>query len=388
MKARFLSIPAMRLTPIARALRQAALMGLASPPLVASGCAVAGSSQGDSGAPSYITCLSSDASGVDVSLPQGCSVAVDMSIPGDVCGEDYLLAGPATACDPRATGDFNTELDPALCVKLCPPLLNDGSAENAATCQVFGNPPAPDGGSLEAGLLQCAYPSCCHGGGGRRPEGLLPIALQDVGSVAAFLAEQAYLEEASVGAFERLTGELTRHRAPSRLRAGSRRAARDEVRHARVMRRLALRAGAVVPAVRSKPSADRCLEAMAVENAVEGCVRETYGAAVAVMQATQAQDGRIRSAMQRIALDEVRHSELAWGVMDWIVSRLDGQALRRVREAALRAMEELRTATSLDPNAVVSMDLGVPSAAQAQALIEHLQKTLWSTFCTAVADES
>ncbi len=63
------------------------------------------------------------------------------------------------------------------------------------------------------------------------------------------------------------------------------RAARDEVRHTLAMVRLAARSGARVTrrVIASRPV--RSLEAMATENAVEGCVPETYGAATAMLQA-------------------------------------------------------------------------------------------------------
>src|SRR5580658_1383630 len=92
-------------------------------------------------------------------------------------------------------------------------------------------------------------------------------------------SEAAYLEAASVRAFDWLEDELSAHGAPERLQARARRAARDEVRHARVIRSFAERAGARVPSLRVKAARARSLEAMAVENAVEGCVNETLGAA-------------------------------------------------------------------------------------------------------------
>jgi len=128
----------------------------------------------------------------------------------------------------------------------------------------------------------------------------------------------AYLEAASVDAFEGMTRELVAHGAPARLRAGARRAARDEVRHARVTRNLAERAGGTVSPVRLQASRVRSLEEMAIENAVEGCVRETFSAAVAMIQAERATDMKVRHAMKRIARDETRHAELSWAVAQWL----------------------------------------------------------------------
>jgi hypothetical protein len=56
----------------------------------------------------------------------------------------------------------------------------------------------------------------------------------------------------------------------------------------------------------------RSLEELAVENAVEGCVRETYGALTAIWQARTAKDPSVAAAVRRIARDETRHAALSW----------------------------------------------------------------------------
>ena len=56
------------------------------------------------------------------------------------------------------------------------------------------------------------------------------------------------------------------------------------------------------------------------ENAREGCVRETFGALIAMHQAERAGDPIIRRAMRRIAEEETRHAELAWEVASWSAS--------------------------------------------------------------------
>jgi hypothetical protein len=60
----------------------------------------------------------------------------------------------------------------------------------------------------------------------------------------------------------------------------------------------------------------RLLE-VAVENAVEGCVRETFGVAVAMIRAERAGDKQVRRAMRSIARDEMQHAELSWAVARW-----------------------------------------------------------------------
>src|SRR5581483_682033 len=97
----------------------------------------------------------------------------------------------------------------------------------------------------------------------------------------------------------------------------AREAARDERRHARTMTALARRRGATVPRVRATRRRSRALFDIALENAVEGCVREAYGALFAVWQSEHATDPRVRSAMRSIARDEATHAELAYDVHAW-----------------------------------------------------------------------
>ena len=198
------------------------------------------------------------------------------------------------------------------------------------------------------------------------------------GAAARFLAQAAYLEAAAVDAFETLARELEMHGAPQGLRAAARRAARDERRHARATKKLAERAGARVPAVKVEPPGVRSLEEMAIENAVEGCVRETFGAAVAMIQAEQAGDLDVRRAMKRIALDETRHAELSWAVAQWIEPQLDADARGRVCKARTRAVDALAREAAQEPEASLIGRLGIPKASQAVAVLDELRATLWS----------
>jgi hypothetical protein len=152
----------------------------------------------------------------------------------------------------------------------------------------------------------------------------------------------AWLEAASVHAFERLARDLVAHRAPSALVRRAKLAAREEARHARMMRRLARANGATPARVRAKRWKPRTLEAVATENAIEGCVGETFGALVAMSDATRAADAHLREAMCVIAPDELGHAALAWSISQWASTRLDSATNARVRAARDRAVEELR----------------------------------------------
>jgi hypothetical protein len=181
--------------------------------------------------------------------------------------------------------------------------------------------------------------------GGRCPEGLAPPASRGAGdALGAWLAANAHLEAASIDAFEILAAELGAHRAPSVLIQASRAATADERRHADAIGRLAVSRGAVPPAVYVKRGPVRDIETVARENAVEGCVRETYAALLACHQARAATDPAIRSTMAGIARDETRHAALAWAVDGWSQALLLPAARRRVREARREAIEQLMEA--------------------------------------------
>jgi len=215
-------------------------------------------------------------------------------------------------------------------------------------------------GTLDAGavFIVCA----CQGSAGRRPEGLVPCDARATSEVGAFFAHAAHLEAASIHAFARMRDELRALGAPSGLVMRTTRAIGDERRHARVVSSLARRFGARPVAPRVKRSRRRSIEAIAIENATEGCVRETFAALVAHWQAGHARDPIVRAAYARIARDETRHAELAHDAARFFDSILPDDARARVslaRDAALAELaRELATEPS-PPNALVEVT-GLP----------------------------
>jgi hypothetical protein len=181
----------------------------------------------------------------------------------------------------------------------------------------------------------------------------------------------ARLEAASIAAFRHLRRELVAHRAPRRLVRAAERAARDEVRHARITGGLARRHGSEPIAPRVESVAVRSLEAVAIENAVEGCVREAFGALVASWQARAASDPVIRAAMTRIARDETRHAALAFAVDAWARARLGAEARARVEHARSTAINEVSTGAQ-EPPVLLRAPLGLPTGVQTRALAEGL----------------
>lgn len=239
------------------------------------------------------------------------------------------------------------------------------------------------GGSVsEVGraLLQAGDPNCVVG---RRPARLCPARprrAQPAGTLGQYFADNARLEAAAVVAFRILQAELATHGAPPRLVRAAARAAREEIRHAQLTGHLARRfGGEVSPAVVSA-AAKRSLVEIAIENAAEGCVRETYGALVAMWQARHARDGQVRAVMVRIARDETRHAALSWEVARWALMHLPRRARADVRHAIRRAKSDLRRALwqSVPAPELVAV-AGLPDRATALNLLDQLDQRLWAS---------
>jgi hypothetical protein len=365
------------------ALRRALLLSLAVPASLAAGCGgkvvvdtPGGSGGGTGGA---------GGSGGD---NPGCALVSSTPVTTiGTCESTFDLVGPASACAPDVYG----KVDEALCLAVCPP---SSVQATAATC--WAN-------EVDAGTAQltCAYYQPC--GTGRRPPGLAEGAevggegegeggggegegaggegadagAEGAGVVARFLGEVAHLEAASVLAFEGLARELEAHAAPARLVGAARRAAREEVEHAEVMARFATRAGARLRPVVVTSTPARSLEAIAADNAVEGCVRETFGAVIAMHQAERARSGEMRRALERIAREEAAHAELAWELAGWLRGRLDEAARGRVDEARRVAVEALAREVEREPEGEIVAELGWPTPCEARAAMEALRVSIW-----------
>lgn len=211
-------------------------------------------------------------------------------------------------------------------------------------------------------------------GHGRAPFGLeLPWIGAD--TPGGYLAQAAYLEQASVRAFLTLARELEAAGAPRHLVSRARRSAREERKHARVTATLACRYGARVSRPRVLPARRRSLLEIASENAVEGCVRETFGALVAMFQARTARDTVVHDAMIGIAEDETRHAELAWEVHAWCLRELGTEQAGRVHAAMRTAVDRLTPAAWSDG---VREPMGLPTERASGAMIEWLRARLWN----------
>jgi hypothetical protein len=324
----------------------------------ASGDSETGSSCGSSTGSSSSSCLPDITTmtyQVDPSVcaPQVSFVAETCT---SVCQTNIVLA-----CEAYSVVDAGTDADAGDPCAVCA-LFSDAGP---TSCYATSNPQGPG--------TQITCGSCCIAG--RAPRGFAPSPSHAPSARAERLAAMAQLEAASVDAFHALHADLLALGAPRRLLASVRTAARDETRHAWDMGLAAARFGAKVPAACVGPASARTLEQLAMENAEEGCVRETFGAALAALQAAMTSDQDLRRLLRAIARDELRHASLAWRIARWLDGRLDGAGRARVnraRETALAALDG-----ELARDAADEM-LGLPPPSVTRALLARVRPAIAS----------
>jgi hypothetical protein len=255
----------------------------------------------------------------------------------------------------------------SMCFNLCLVII-DGGYQGPAWADVDG--------STEPTVVLCTQDHT-----GRRPAGLQdPDARRGGSSLGEILARTAYLEAAAVEAFRDLAAQLEAHGAPQALVKRLRRAAREEVRHARIVGALARARGAAPADVVVEDPSPRSLLTLALENEREGCVRETWGAACAVAQSERAADPEVREAMRRIARDELGHAALSWDMGAWLAERLSDE------ERALCATERERAIAELEREvdalhgggAPWAAALGLPTRAESCAILAAMRTAVWS----------
>jgi hypothetical protein len=214
---------------------------------------------------------------------------------------------------------------------------------------------------------------------GRRPAGLAARApAEQVGPVADFFAEVARLEESAVAAFDVMIDELGALGAPDFLLDAARAARQDEVEHTTSMGALARLFGATPRRPAIADPEERTPFEIALENAVEGCVRETYGALVATHQSLHAADPRIASAMGRVADDEIRHAELSWAVAAWLEPQLTAEERAEIEAAKRTAVEELKATANAPVHPSLVAHAGMPDPSTNARLVAQLAQDVWA----------
>jgi len=299
------------------------------------------------------------------------------SLPGVVTNTDFFQGPPDAGPGDAGEGDAGEETDAG--AWRCEDECDEHHPNGNGTLQGCSFTSA--GGDAK---VTCTYYVKCVG---RRPAEMEEPTLASVEACDLLLAT-AMLEEASIAAFVRLARELAHHRAPTELVARAREAARDEVRHTHAMSALAVRFGAHserIPRTRAQQRRTPRLVDILIENAVEGCVRETFGALMAHVQAQLASDPVVRRTMTEIAVDESRHAALAWAIDAWGSERVSARERRRISAARAKAVRSLVREIEGGPREVEGSELGLVGAIEARALAASLERHLWAGETRAAA---
>jgi hypothetical protein len=232
------------------------------------------------------------------------------------------------------------------------------------------------GGTVTTGeeiKVEDGNPNCAIG---RRPDGLCSRTRM-TRQVGGFFANAAHLEAASVPAFARLARELVAHGAPRNLVRAAWQARREEIRHARATAALARRFGAAPIGPRVQPRPLRSLLAMALDNATEGCVRETFGAVTAAVQAKSATDPTVRRTMRSIARDEANHATLSWAIDAWAQTKLSAAERRALRAARDATVAELGDEAMHRWSPSIRRRAGMPGVEAAMRMLEPMTASMW-----------
>jgi hypothetical protein len=214
-----------------------------------------------------------------------------------------------------------------------------------------------------------------------RPEWVAPMdPIAAPGAVAYGWRLNAATEAASVAAFAHLANELLAVGAPAPLVAKAFEDAQDEIRHAQLCYGIAaaidgrpLGPGPFPAATWPRDTAPD-VPAVAKECLVEACVLEAASALVAAaLEARPDVPPAIRGVLSTIAVDEARHAEHGWEVLEWCV----GQA------PALRDGALTRALASLSPDRVTA-----PAADARHEAFGLAGPELWAACVRAAIDQA
>lgn len=293
-----------------------------------------GGGGGDAGSDAQVACggcgcddVDSGPASVTITAAQACDLAANDLEPGDAGTLDNTEC--QTYCGASVA---SCNLDPTFVASYAALNADAGALDASADDGGANQCPAQSGGVA----LSCTHFACL----GRLTEGF--ATPNNVASLGDRFAAMAYLEAVSVHAFDRLERELRAHGACADLLRDARRAKRDEQRHTVTMAGLARRNGcdAKMPETPQIMPVRTLLE-VAMENAVEGCVRETYGAVVGLIEGETSTSTSVRRAMRSVSADECRHAELAWAVHAWAMPQLSADEAREVEIAMREAIDEI-----------------------------------------------
>ena len=248
--------------------------------------------------------------------------------------------------------DANNQLTEESCVNIC--IDQSVPAEyNICSCRYDGQ---NDVGGYD---ITCLTAECAVEG---RGHGEVQKAQVTTGptDLACWFARAFHAEASSVVAFLQLRAELQAHGAPTQLLERCMTAAKEEVLHARQMSKFCFQEQGKAPPLSFGAIPNRSLYELALDNAVEGCIFETYSALKAHYQAANAGDLQVRQLMRIVATDETNHAQLAWDVHNWLMRKLTPQQRASIVQAQRQALRQLRQQKPSSVSEESAFALGLP----------------------------
>ncbi|MGB1257168.1 MAG: ferritin-like domain-containing protein, partial [Thiolinea sp.] len=198
-------------------------------------------------------------------------------------------------------------------------------------------------------------------------------------NIGEYLADMAAMETAAITAFDYLSRELEAYAAPVELIARARQAVAEETRHAEMAGLLSAAYDTTVPEVSVDEFSLRSLYEIALENAVEGCVNETFAAACGLWQSEHAALDVFRQVISHITDEEMGHAALSWDIHAWIMPQLTVAEQAQIRTAQAEAVEKLMIDFKQEGNPVLQQTFGLPTRAEAARLFVQLKDSVWAS---------
>lgn len=251
------------------------------------------------------------------------------------CGTSYKDTFDVTLSDEEFSEYLvDGELTEETCSDLCLTEVEDSWTENICACDYQG---ADEAGNHP---VTCDFDSGVVDG---RVHASIPKLNQSKGQsrLGCHFAKAYHAEASAVGAFLQLRKELAFHNAPQKLLDRCFLAAKEEIVHAQVMAKLAKKYKGELPRLDFGTFEPRSLIELAIDNAVEGCIFETFSALKVLQQFHNTDDLLFARTMKQIALDEISHAELAWDIHNYLMTKLSKEEQKIVRDIQQQAVTKL-----------------------------------------------
>lgn len=282
----------------------------------------------------------------------------------------------------------NCREDESQCESLCRLVMQEIESETSFEHHIFYRCELDDTASVPRLHMEYDDGSSC----GRRAmvDAARPVRENQHGD-ASYFVRAALLEAEAVQAFHEMAGHLLGFGAPDSLVQRCRKAAQEELGHALSIGRIAREISGdptVLPTLRSGDQIWRdarlgvavhapTLFDFAEHNAVEGCVRESLGAAVALWQSLHTSDPELRRTLAFIAEEEVAHAELSWEIDSWCRSQLSEDEARALDASKRRAGADLWHRLSANDNESGAL-AGLPNTLASRELLDRIAGSTWA----------